>query len=512
MSNKLNKIDKLLDQVTIYRLAVYILIFDLFFALVMSIFGKIPQNPIFVVYSASFFVLISLLSNFLFSRIFKVQANVESVYITALILSLIVSPAQNFVDVNFYILAVLVGVFAQATKYLFQIKKRHIFNPVAISVTISFFLIGDSASWWIGNAVMFPVIFISGVIIVQKLRRFDTVLTFFLIAFVGSYFYSFSKDSSLLFVAEQMFLNSPLLFFGTIMLTEPFTMPSRKWSRILYACIVGFFTISGLSIGSFYFTPAIALLIGNVFSYLVNTKEKLTLRLIGKNEIAQDTYEFIFENSTRFVYRAGEYLEWTLAHTKPDSRGNRRFFTIASSPTEKDVRLAIRFYPRGSSFKKKMMRLRKDDLILAGSRGGEFVLPTNKNLKLTFIAGGIGITPFRSMVKYLFDKEEKRDVQLFYSNRAVADIAYKDFFDSSQEKTGLKIVYTITDEIPNSDIWQGKVGRIDEKMLKENTSDWQERRYYISGTHVMVGGIKSTLLKMGVKRKNIKTDFFPGYV
>jgi len=114
-----------------------------------------------------------------------------------------------------------------------------------------------------------------------------------------------------------------------------------------------------------------------------------------------------------------------------DSRGNRRYFTIASSPTEKELRLGVKFYPNGSSFKKALASMNEADTIIASQLSGDFIMPSNKKKKLVFIAGGIGITPFRSMIKYLIDTKQKRDIVLIYSNRTKTDVIYKNIFDSA---------------------------------------------------------------------------------
>src|SRR5258708_34079548 len=110
-------------------------------------------------------------------------------------------------------------------------------------------------------------------------------------------------------------------------------------------------------------------------------------------------------------------MEWTVGHAHSDTGGNRRYFTLASSPTEKEVHLGVRFYDPSSSFQRAVVELPAGSTIVAGQVAGEFTLPKDPQKKLVFIAGGIGITPFRSMVKYLLDRDEKRAITLFYSNR-----------------------------------------------------------------------------------------------
>ena len=205
-------------------------------------------------------------------------------------------------------------------------------------------------------------------------------------------------------------------------------------------------------------------------------------------------------------------MEFTLAHPRPDSRGNRRYFTLASSPTEENLRLGVRFYPEGSSFKRALSRLDNRTTVLAGQVAGDFTLPKDSAQKLVFIAGGIGITPFRSMLKYLIDTKEPRDIGLFYANKTAAEIAYADILTQAQTLLGIRVFYTLTDTeaIPRN--WRGLTGRINASMIGKLVSDYQERTFYLSGPPDMVRETERILKDMQVNPKQIKKDFFPGLV
>ena len=265
---------------------------------------------------------------------------------------------------------------------------------------------------------------------------------------------------------------------------------------------------SQFSIGPFYSTHETALVLGNIFAFLVGFRRRLVLTFLEKSQIANGVYELKFNLNKKFAYLPGQYLEWTLSHNKPDSRGVRRYFTIASSPTEDTVRLGIKINKeKSSSFKKTLMDLENGSKINAGQLGGDFVLPENKSEKLVFIAGGIGITPFRSIVKYLIDKKEKRDIVLFYCASDVSDLVYRDLFESAKS-IGLKTHYVCT-RPPQG--WKGKTGRIDEEMIKEEVLDFSVRTFYLSGPSAMVDGYKKLLKSLGIKPQKIVTDYFPGY-
>jgi ferredoxin-NADP reductase len=347
--------------------------------------------------------------------------------------------------------------------------------------------------------------------IVRKIKRKDLTLSFFIVALITILTFVFLKGGDIFNTLSRALLYSPLLFFTFIMITEPLTTPPSHFLRILYGTLVGFMFAPQVHIGTFYFTPELALLFGNIFSYLVSPKKRLTLKFKYAKQLAPDTGEFVFEPDTPISFKPGQYLEWTLGHKKVDLRGNRRYFTIASSPTERELLLGVKFYEKPSSFKKALAQMKKDDIIIASQLSGDFVLPRNQKKKLVFIAGGIGVTPFRSMIKYLIDTKQKRDIVLIYANKTEKDIAYKNILDLASQTFNLKVIYMINELKDKTREWQGRMGYVDGKMILEEIKDWQERTYYISGPPSMVAGIQKTIKNLGLGNNQIKTDFFPGF-
>jgi ferredoxin-NADP reductase len=164
-----------------------------------------------------------------------------------------------------------------------------------------------------------------------------------------------------------------------------------------------------------------------------------------------------------------------------------------------------------SSFKKQLASLKIGDTIMTSSAAGDFVLPKNTTKKLVFIAGGIGVTPFRSMVQHLLDTKEKRDIVTLYSVRTLADIAYKEMFETAKAQLGMRTEYLVTDKTCVPPGWNTPTGYICEPTIKQLVPDFAERTFYISGPFMMVEAAQKELRKMGVKRSQIMTDFFPGF-
>lgn len=494
-----------------YRIILYVLIFFFGSALILSIFKILPYTPMDLVASLLIILLISWLSNVIFSYAYNAPTNVESIYITALILFFLITPAQGGVYSQFLPFAFWASVWAMASKYIFAINRKHIFNPAAFAVALTALTINQSASWWIGTPSMLPFVLIGGFLIIRKLRRTDLLLSFVISAFVAITILATLKNSDVMSTILKTMTNSAFFFFAFIMLTEPLTAPTTRWLRIIFGILVGFLFAPALHVGSFYSTPELALIIGNIFAYLVSPKEKLFLTLKERIKIGTDTYDFIFDRDKDFSFQPGQFMEWTLKHRSPDTRGNRRYFTIASSPTESEIHLGVKFYPEPSSFKNRLLALPVGGEVIASQKSGDFVLPKNKEKGLVFIAGGIGVTPFRSMIKYLLDKKEKRNVTLLYSNKTIKDIAYKEVFDRAQAELGIKTIYAVTEKGEAVFGESMRSGSIDARMIQKEIPNYLSRIFYISGPHGMVRAFEDTLKSIGVSSRNIKIDFFPGF-
>ncbi|MFZ3043519.1 MAG: RnfABCDGE type electron transport complex subunit D [Minisyncoccia bacterium] len=501
-------IDTFLNKITMYRLVLYYLIALLVLAALFGLFGFIPVNPANLAFSTLVLLAVGWLVNIVFAKSFNAPANVESVYITALILALIISPVAytDSVGVGFLVFA---SAWAMASKFILSIHKKHIFNPAAFGVAFSAIVINQGASWWAGGYLpLLSFMFLGGLLIVRKIHRFDLVLSFVAVALLT--IAATATNGHVGTALSQTLLHSPIFFLAFVMLTEPLTMPPTRVGRLCYGAIVGFLFAPSIHIGSLAFTPELALLVGNLFVYFVSPEGRFNLKLIKKNKLADGTYEFVFLPDLLFKFRPGQYLEWTIPQRFSDNRGNRRYFTIASSPTEQDVRLAVKFYEPKSSFKIALDALKVNDIIAASHIAGDFVLPKDPRKKLVFVAGGIGVTPFRSMVQYLVDTHDTRPVTLFYSNKTASEIAYKETFDAAEQAIGMKTVYALTGE--SGPVPAGMyAGKINAELIKKEIPDYKERMFYISGPHGMVEAFKKTLHDMGVSRFNIKSDYFPGF-
>jgi ferredoxin-NADP reductase len=498
-------VDEILDHVTIYRLVLYYLLALVGVAFVLGFFNVVPHDPTALAFSAVIILVACWVTNKAFAYVFDVPANHESVYITALILVLILDPVTA-ADLKGVGVLVFASVWAMASKFIFAIGRRHVFNPAAFGVLLPALLLDQPATWWVGgNLTLLPVVLVGGFVLVRKLQRFDLVAAFILAALATTLVTT--PPSGFAAALNQTLAYSPLFFFAFVMLTEPLTAPTRRWPRIAFGALVGFLFSPNVHIGSFYFTPELALVIGNLFAYAVSPQGRLQLRLEHIERAAADTYDFIFTPHGKLAFEAGQYLEWTLGLDHPDNRGNRRYFTVASAPSEDSVRLGVKFYPAASAFKRALGAMAPGDTIFASQVAGSFTLPANPDAKLAFLAGGIGMTPFRSMLQLLVDRGEARPIVVLYGNERQQDIAYRDVLDAARRKLGIRTVYAVARGAEPGQY----PGYIDARMVREAIPDYRERTFYISGPQAMVKALRRTLRAMGVRRSRIKVDFFPGF-
>lgn len=236
------------------------------------------------------------------------------------------------------------------------------------------------------------------------------------------------------------------------------------------------------------------------------------LKLLRKEKASRlDCYSFYFQRPDDFEFLPGQYLKWTIKKELSDERGNSRFFTISSSPTEKDhLLLTTRIIQ--SEFKKELLKMNIGETITATGPFGKFVLDEKDVSPRVFIAGGIGITPFRSMAVFTRDKKLRILLTLFVSFSTVEEMVYYDELKSIADfMPSFKFVPTVTKPEQSKLLWSGETGRIDDEKLRRFIPNILLPTYYIVGPTKMVDGTRELVLKMGIKDEKILIENFPGY-
>lgn len=220
----------------------------------------------------------------------------------------------------------------------------------------------------------------------------------------------------------------------------------------------------------------------------------MQLEYIGQKSAGGDAVSFLFSPQEPLLWTAGQYMDFELPHPDPDQRGTHRWFTIASAPAEKNVMITTRLMHGRSSFKTALSRLKPGSKVISGAPRGDFVLEDNSPPCL-FIAGGIGITPFRSML-----------TQLAYEGRDLAvDLLY---LNKDEELVHGGELSALARKLKNFRL-RPYIGRRVTRHELEAFAD-KQRLFYISGPRAMVESYQQMLEEM-VPPEQVKTDYFPGY-
>lgn len=224
----------------------------------------------------------------------------------------------------------------------------------------------------------------------------------------------------------------------------------------------------------------------------------------SSNESA-DITTFYFVPERPVPYTAGQYVEWTLPHASPDKLGIKRKFTLSSSPTESLISLTTKFSPdQSSSFKQALRQLTKGDELVISDPMGDFVLPKLVQTPLVFAAGGIGVSPYRSILKWLADTREQRPIKMIYGVEDEDEIIFQDVFDKAGQHVSLVVNKP-------SEAWGGERGPLTAELILGIEKPSDDTLVYVSGPEHMVEKLSKDLEQTGLHKNQIVTDAFLGY-
>jgi ferredoxin-NADP reductase len=227
-----------------------------------------------------------------------------------------------------------------------------------------------------------------------------------------------------------------------------------------------------------------------------------------KREVAKGTLMVTFElDSDEVDWTPGEYF-WVELLDPPydDEKGARRHITVVTSPTEGVLGLATRI--RDSAFKKSLVEMPEGSAVDVEQPKGSFLLPDDTSKRYAFVAGGIGITPFRSMLRYIADRGLDYDITLVYSNRDAESTA---FLDELKELESVvprcRLVLTMTED-PS---WDGDTRMLDAGVLRDMLGDLESYHFMVAGPPPMAKSVEASLLEAGLSEDQVQSDSFSGY-
>jgi ferredoxin-NADP reductase len=234
-------------------------------------------------------------------------------------------------------------------------------------------------------------------------------------------------------------------------------------------------------------------------------------KLKDRKEVAEGTMAFQFEKPSGWTFKAGQYLDMTLLDPpESDAEGNVRSFSIASAPHEETLMVATRM--RDTAFKRVLRTMPFGTAVKIEGPSGDLILQNDFTITTVFLAGGIGITPFRSIVQWVAKEKSPHRIVLFYSNRRPEDAPFLAELQSlERDNPKYKLIASMTEMEKSHQSWNGETGLINQEMLGRHLKDAASPIYYIAGPPAMVKGLQEMLRKARIKDDDIRAEEFAGY-
>ena len=501
-------LDRITGRFTMYRTVLVLLIAISAIAVVLSLFGQLSFTPLELLVSYAVAIGTTLLAGLLFAALFRTKAHLESSAITGILLFIVLTPT---LEPDRLAAIAIAGLLATASKYLLAWRGRHIFNPAAMGAFIvtAFQLTGSG--WWVGTPYLLPVVAIGAFIVLYRTRHLAMGITFLLAVAVLAPLVSLSLGFDPLQGLNTVVFSSGAVFLAGFMLSEPLTLPPRRWQQLLIAVVVAaLFAVPFNIFAVVYSSPQLALVIGNLVAFFFGQRRGIRLALVSKTQLTPTTWEFTFQPARPVRFAAGQYMELAVPHAKADARGTRRYFSISSAPApDAPITFALKVGPREraeetSSFKRALLELAPGDTVHGTLVGGDFMLPADLEVPLLLVAGGIGITPFASQLADA--STQGRDVVVAYAVSDPTELAYSSLLASS----GARVIVTAPTKPPKLPKgWTYAGARLTQEVIEKEIPDAASRRAFVSGPPSLVNDVRVTLRRLGSKR--VTTDYFSGY-
>ncbi|MFC8681651.1 FAD-dependent oxidoreductase [Microbacterium ureisolvens] len=512
-----NRVFAVLGRMSMYRLVYLALAALAVVALLLSFFGLVGPGPLELVVTLLVLAAVCVGVDAAAQRVMHLPWRLESSLITAHILLFVLRPTLDLVGLAGIALAAAV---ASLSKYVLAWRGRHIFNPAAVGATVVTLLslvwpgLGSSA-WWVGTPALAAPVIVLGLAVLVRTEKLRVVAVFLVIAVGVAVFRTAAQyqaaglEVEILDMLWPILWSSPFLFLGAFMLSEPLTLPPRRWQQLTVAAVVGVLAGWPLPIGDITLGQERALLVGNLIAFAFAVRTAVRLTLVSRAEPTPTVEELTFRVHDRLAFLPGQYLELEVPHRHPDARGTRREFSIASAP--EDLPLLKVAFKDGkstkplSSYKKALAQVAPgDDLAITGV-WGDFLLPKRDAAPILMVAAGIGVTPFVSQLRHVRAAGLDRDIVLVYVASDASELAFRDEIEASGAHV---IVFTRDRPADLPEHWQWARGvRLDADGLLRVVPDIGSRHAYISGPAGLIAELAPAL----ERARSITTDAFSGY-
>lgn len=234
-------------------------------------------------------------------------------------------------------------------------------------------------------------------------------------------------------------------------------------------------------------------------------------RLKGRDLVAERTMSFHFEKPASFVFTAGQFIDMELlSPPETDAEGNTRGFSVSSAPYEGTITVTTRL--RDTAFKRVLKTMPLESEVKIEGPFGNLRLHNDAERTAVFLAGGIGITPFHSMLLDAANRMLPHHIFLFFSNRRPEDAPFLNELQFLKNRNeNYTLIATMTNMEKSQLSWQGERGIIDKGMLDRHLKNVSSPIYYIAGPPGMVKGLHIMLQAAGIDVDDIRTEEFTGY-
>jgi ferredoxin-NADP reductase len=235
------------------------------------------------------------------------------------------------------------------------------------------------------------------------------------------------------------------------------------------------------------------------------------VRLEERRQVASDTKAFHFSKPAGFSFEPGQAIELILGdQISTDGRATRHEFSIVSAPAEPGLTIATRMRP--TRFKRALEALPIGGAARLEGPFGSFTWQNDREHPLVLVAGGIGITPFMSILRQWLREPSRQAISLIYSNRRLEDAAFLEELEALARQTSeFRLLATMTQMHGSARRWQGNTGRINQHLLEEAASRLQAPMHYLAGPPAMVAAVRQMLILAGVGEEHIRSEEFIGY-